>query len=94
MHRHVLMAEGPYLFLNPGSASAVPASSPVQVDPTGSSFAEAKSVAIESFERDYLTRLMDETNGNITQAARRACKERRALGKLLKKYHIGRNRRD
>jgi ActR/RegA family two-component response regulator len=31
---------------------------------------------------------MEETGGNVTQAARRAAKERRALGKLLKKYAI------
>ena len=32
---------------------------------------------------------MEETGGNVTQAARRAVKERRALGKLLKKHAMG-----
>ena len=51
-------------------------------------FAEAKARAIGSFERAYLTRLMAETSGNVSRAARVAGKERRALGKLLKKYGI------
>jgi len=52
-------------------------------------FAAAKARAIASFERAYLARLMEETGGNVTQAARRAAKERRALGKLLKKHAMG-----
>lgn len=52
------------------------------------SFAAAKARAIQSFERAYLARLMEDAGGNVTQAARRASKERRALGKLLKKHAI------
>jgi DNA-binding NtrC family response regulator len=52
-------------------------------------FAAAKARAIASFERAYLARLMEETGGNVTQAALRAAKERRALGKLLKKHARG-----
>lgn len=43
-------------------------------------FAEAKARAIGSFERAYLTRLMEEAGGNVSRAARIAGKERRALG--------------
>ena len=88
VHRQVLMGEGPRLFLDPGAAGSEPRPQAPGTPGVGSSFAAAKAYAIESFERDYLTRLMDEAKGNVTQAARRAEKERRALGKLLKKYAI------
>lgn len=52
------------------------------------SFKAEKQKVIEAFERDYLTRLMRDYNGNVTQAALAAGKERRDLGKLLKKYQI------
>jgi two-component system response regulator AtoC len=47
-----------------------------------------KRRVIESFERDYLARLMSEHRGNISAAARAARKERRDLGRLLKKYDL------
>jgi DNA-binding NtrC family response regulator len=47
-----------------------------------------KKEVIEAFERDYLTRLMEQHHGNVSRAARTAGKERRELGKLLKKYQI------
>jgi len=56
-----------------------------------SSFRALKQEMIETFERDYLIRLMAAHHGNITQAARSAGKERRDLGKLLKKYHLDPN---
>jgi len=49
-------------------------------------FRSMKRSVIEHFERDYLARLMSEHNGNISAAARTARKERRDLGRLLKKY--------
>jgi DNA-binding NtrC family response regulator len=88
VHRQVLMADGPRVLLNPGAAEVAPAEPPADDPLWGGTFAEAKVRAIESFERRYLTRLMDEANGNVSQAARRANKERRALGKLLKKYQL------
>ena len=42
----------------------------------------------EEFERAYLTQLLRRTSGNVTRAAQLAGKERRALGKLLKRYGI------
>jgi DNA-binding NtrC family response regulator len=51
-------------------------------------FAIAKRRMIKAFERDYLTRLMKDHCGNISQAAQAAGKERRDLGKLLKKHHL------
>lgn len=40
------------------------------------------------FERKYLINLMTECHGNVTHAARKAGKERRAFGRLLQKYQI------
>lgn len=51
-------------------------------------FRHAKALAIEAFERDYLTRVLRQALGSVTRAAELAGKERRALGKLLKKYGI------
>jgi DNA-binding NtrC family response regulator len=48
----------------------------------------AKAEAIRSFDRRFLTGLMARTRGNVSAAAAHAGKERRALGKLLKKYGI------
>ena len=90
VHRQVLLADGPRLFLRPGvhPGGASPIADPALGAVESGRFAHAKARAIESFERAYLTRLMQETGGNVTQAARLADKERRALGKLLKKYAI------
>jgi two-component system response regulator GlrR len=45
---------------------------------------------VRSFERDYVVNVLRQSGGNVTQAARIAGKERRAFGKLLKKYGIDR----
>ncbi len=47
-------------------------------------FAEARA----SFERDYLTRVLRITNGNVTQAARLAQRNRTEFYKLLNKHHL------
>lgn len=51
-------------------------------------FQDAKGEAIALFEKKYLSELMAISHGNVTVAAKIAGKERRALGKLLQKYHI------
>jgi DNA-binding NtrC family response regulator len=82
IHRAWLVAKGPVLDLGTDGAGAC---SPVAL---GGSFRSAKVHAIQEFERDYLERLMKLTDGNISQAARLCGKERRALGRLLKKHGI------
>ena len=52
------------------------------------SFSDAKSHVIDYFEKQYLSWLISKSNGNVTLAADIAKKERRALGKLLKKNDI------
>lgn len=56
--------------------------------PNTLNFNEAKQATLQTFERNHLIRLMRESAGNVSHAARLAGKERRALGKLLKKYCI------
>jgi DNA-binding NtrC family response regulator len=51
-------------------------------------FQAAKAAAIQQFEKSYLTNILARTDGNISEAARISGKERRALGKMLKKYDI------
>ena len=51
-------------------------------------FNEAKNAAIALFEQEYLTKTLIKANGNVTNAAKLAGKERRAFGKLLKKYGV------
>ena len=53
-------------------------------------FKQAKREAIAAFEREYLEQVMQECHGNVSHAARRAGKERRDFGKLLKKHHLDR----
>jgi DNA-binding NtrC family response regulator len=55
-------------------------------------FRAAKAKAIAEFERNYLAQLLAETHGNVSLAARRCGKERRSLGKLLKKHGIDKSR--
>jgi DNA-binding NtrC family response regulator len=57
---------------------------------TGDSYQSLKRRAIADFERHYLTRLMTLHRGNVSQAARAAGKERRELGRLLKKHRLDR----
>ena len=52
------------------------------------SFKAMKQETIEAFEQDYLNRMMREHQGNVSQAALAAGKERREFGKMLKKYQI------
>jgi DNA-binding NtrC family response regulator len=51
-------------------------------------FGTMKRAVVEKFERDYLTHLMSEHQGNVSQAARTAGKDRREFGKLLRRHRI------
>lgn len=54
-------------------------------------FNEAKEQMITKFEQCYLLEALLKTQGNVTMAAKLAGKERRAFGKLIKKYGIDKN---
>lgn len=51
-------------------------------------FQSAKSAAIQRFEREFVQQLLERHQGNITHAAREAQKDRRAFGRLAKKYGL------
>jgi DNA-binding NtrC family response regulator len=52
------------------------------------SYKTQKRRILEVFERHYLIRLMREHKGNVSRAAHAAGKERRDLGKLLKRHGL------
>jgi DNA-binding NtrC family response regulator len=56
--------------------------------PFDGNFQAAKKQLVARFERDFVERLLLRHNGNVTQAAREAGKERRAFGRMVKKYGI------
>lgn len=54
------------------------------------SFKEEKNRAIEEFESSYVNRILAQCSGNISHAAKIANKDRRAFGRLVKKYGVNR----
>lgn len=54
------------------------------------SFNDEKNQAIADFEQNYLDRVLTRCQGNISQAARLAGKERRSFARLVEKYGIER----
>jgi len=92
VHRVFLLADGPELQLPAPDAPAAGAPDPSLLpdvpDAVQQTYAAARTQALDVFHRRYLDELLCRTQGNVTQAARLAGKERRALGKLLQKYHI------
>ena len=53
-------------------------------------FRDAKAKMVQNFEKDYLKKLLRKTEGNVSEAARISGKERREVGKMLKKYNLDR----
>jgi len=62
------------------------------LSPSPGNFQAAKEAAIMDFESHYVEDMLAFAAGNVTRAARLAGKERRAFGKLIKKYNIDRSR--
>lgn len=92
MHREFLLTDGPVIRLPSRSTGAAAAEKPeaLVADGAALTFTQAKAKAIVDFERVFLHRLMVATKGNVSQAARKAGKERRSLGRLLQKHSIDR----
>ena len=90
IQREFLMCDGPSILIRHGAPrlDRRQRSDRRQAPPHPLNFNEAKQLTLQAFERDHLLRLMRESAGNVSRAARLAGKERRALGKLLKKYCI------
>jgi two-component system response regulator GlrR len=53
-------------------------------------FRAARADAIQTFERSYIESLLRKNAGNVTRSAREAGKDRRAFGRLVKKYAVDR----
>jgi DNA-binding NtrC family response regulator len=67
-----------------------PAVAPGPTEPASASFRQARAFALEMFERSYVVDLLRKHRGNVTRSAQEAQKDRRAFGKLIKKYRINR----
>jgi len=52
------------------------------------SFNQARAQIIAQFEKAYVTDLLQSNGGNVSRAAKAAQKERRSLGRLIKKYQL------
>jgi len=92
LHREFVMADGPrirlsedYIFQKERRTSPADRR---QCHLFNGKFNEVKTMVISQFEKKYLTRTLREAGGNVTLAAKKAGKERRAFGKLLKKHGI------
>ncbi len=51
-------------------------------------FKEAKGMLVEAFEQEYLVRLLDRHQGNISRAAKEAGIDRNYIHRLIKKYKL------
>ncbi len=74
-------------FLREYSGPAAPQGETLSVNYAGQ-FKESKEELVRAFEREYLTRLLAKTRGNIAKAARDAGLDRKHLYSLLHKYGL------
>jgi DNA-binding NtrC family response regulator len=84
VQRAVVLCEGPHIL---PSHISLPTSAPNSELSPGT-FRQVRAQVIESFERSYVQELLRRHTGNVTRAARDAGKDRRAFGRLIKKYRI------
>jgi DNA-binding NtrC family response regulator len=68
-------------------ASVADPEPPASAEPL--SFRDAKQEVVDRFEREYLVRLLDEHDGNVSQAARAAGVARSHFITLLQKHELG-----
>ena len=90
VHRCFLLGSGPTVELglappSPDLAAALSDES-TPADFSATPFAEAKARVIADFERRYVHALLLHTQGNVSEAARLAGKERSRFGRLVRKY--------
>lgn len=98
VQRALLLSDDERLQLEPTAWAALGAVPAVAAGPSAlpspaalAGYHQAREQALQCFERHYLQQLMAAADGNVSQAARLAGKERRCLGKLLKKHGLQRN---
>lgn len=92
VQRAAILSEGAHILPSDISFSTgleQPANEPPDLtDSSDEDFREARSRAIEAFEKRYVEELLHKHRGNVTHAALEAGKDRRAFGRLKKKYSI------
>jgi DNA-binding NtrC family response regulator len=90
LHREVLLCDGDTIELAP----RLPGRDSEALDRADArhgferGFQAAKASWIEEFERRFICWALEQTGGNVSAAARRAGKERRSFGRLVKKYAV------
>jgi two-component system, NtrC family, response regulator GlrR len=85
VQRAVVLGAGPQIF-----AGDIPLGQPAERAPVRTTFREARARAVADFERRYVEEMLQKHQGNVTHAARAAHKDRRAFGRLVKKYAVDR----
>jgi len=88
LHREVLLCDDETIELAsrlppPGAASTAAHRARIEFE---RGFRAAKASWIAEFERRFVCWALDQSGGNVSAAARRAGKERRTFGRLVKKY--------
>jgi two-component system, NtrC family, response regulator GlrR len=89
VHREFLLDSGPLICVTGDLAPERSASHAARIPLTDRPFKHAKAGAIAQFERAYPAELLDRARGNISEAARLCGKERRDLGRLIRKHGLG-----
>jgi DNA-binding NtrC family response regulator len=85
VRRAVVTSESPQIMVA-GLSLSGPQGGETRCGPAA--FRAARRAAVEGFERRYVEDLLLRHDGNVTRAAREAEKDRRAFGRLIKKYSI------
>ncbi len=83
VQRAAVLSEGSQILPNSLSLPNAPSA----LAPVGATFRRARA----AFERAYVEELLRKHHGNITHAASEAQKDRRAFGRLVKKYNVDPN---
>jgi two-component system response regulator GlrR len=87
VHRAVVACEGPQIL--PCHLALTGVAAGTETPPAD--FRAGRAAAVAAFERRYVDDLLHKHLGNVTHAAREARKDRRAFGRLIKKYGIESN---
>jgi DNA-binding NtrC family response regulator len=96
IHREFLMAEESTLHISASDLGLIPTTGTAKSTfglsiPFELNFRRAKALVVAEFEREFVHRALSNCRGNVSAAARLIGKERRAMGKLLRKHNIDRD---
>src|SRR5262249_25098815 len=91
LHRAILLGDGQTIRFEDLALPCAMASIEGEAVDGVATYRQRKRRVLNEFERKYLTELMTAHGGNVSQAGRAAGKERRDLGRLLKKHQLDRS---